>query len=193
MIRWTIRTVGVLVALVGLMTGIGWWLPVAHQASRSAVIAASPAAVFEIIRNVERYPEWRTGVSAVDVIERTSDLPRFRETGEFGPIVFRIEQADAPTFMRTRIDDPDQPFGGTWTYVLVPDTGGTLLTITEDGEVYNPLFRFLSRFVFSQTATMEQYLADLGRRIRTPQSADGARASCAPRACHPRAVPATLM
>ncbi len=53
------------------------------------------------------------------------------------------------------------PFGGTWTYVLVPDVAGTRLTITEDGEVYNPLFRFLSRFVFSQTATIDTYLRHL--------------------------------
>jgi uncharacterized protein YndB with AHSA1/START domain len=165
MMKWLIRIIGVVVALVGLMAGIGWLLPVEHQATRSAVIAAPPAEVFATISNVERYPEWRTGVSQVEILETAAGLPRFREIGEFGPIIFRVEQADAPTFFRTRIDDPDQPFGGTWTYVLVPDAGGTLLTITEDGEVYNPIFRFLSRFVFSQTGTMETYLADLGKLV----------------------------
>lgn len=168
MIRWTVRILVSLVALVVVMTGIGWLLPVGHQASRTAVIAAAPAAVFARLRDVERYPEWRKDVSHVDVLEVSNGLPRFRETGEFGPIIFRMEQADAPTFMRTRIDDPDQPFGGTWTYVLVPDVGGTRLTITEDGEVYNPLFRFLSRFVFSQTETIETYLGHLEQAVRQP-------------------------
>lgn len=137
--KWLVRLVGVLVALVGLMAGIGWLLPVGHQATGSAVIEAPPAEVFAAIQNVERS----------------------------GPITFRVEQADAPTFLRTRIVDPDESFGGTWTYVLVPDAGGTRVTITEDGEVYNPIFRFLSRFVFSQTATIETYLADLRQKLGT--------------------------
>ncbi len=169
MITWTVRVVGVVAAVVSLMALIGLALPVGHQASRSADIPASPAEVFALIRDVERYPQWRSGVTDVAVVDRTTELPRFRETGDFGPIVFRMEQADPPTFLRTRIDDPDQPFGGTWTYVLVPAAGGTRLTITEDGEVYNPLFRFLSRFVFSQTATIETYLDDVRTRLSSPQ------------------------
>lgn len=165
MIKWLIRLVGLLVALVSLMAAAGWLLPVDHHVTRTAVIAASPADVFALLRDVEHYSEWRTDVTRVEVLESTNSLPRFREHGEFGPIIFRVEEADAPTFMRTRIDDPDQPFGGTWTYVLVPDAEGTRLTITEDGEVYNPIFRFLSRFVFSQTATMETYLADVQKRL----------------------------
>ncbi len=161
MFTWLIRVVGLVVALVVLMVGIGWFLPVGHQASRTAIIPASPAEVFARLRDVEQYPTWRTDVTQVEVLDRRDGLPRFRETGEFGPLIFSLEQADSPTFMRTRIDDPDQPFGGTWTYVLVPDAAGTRLTITEDGEVYNPLFRFLSRFVFSQTSTIDTYLRHL--------------------------------
>lgn len=168
MTKWLIRIVALLVAAVSLMAAVGWFLPEAHQASRTVVLSAPPARVFALLRAVERYPEWRPDVSQVDVIDTTEGLPRFREHGEFGPIVFRMEQADAPTMMRTRIDDPDQPFGGTWTFVLVPDGDGTRLTITEDGEVYNPIFRFLSRFVFSQTATIETYIRNLENALTTP-------------------------
>lgn len=169
MIKWLVRIVIAAAAALALMALIGMAMPVGHQASRSAEIPASPDQVFALIRDVERYPTWRSGVTAVTVLDSTGDLPRFRESGEFGPIIFRMERADAPTFMRTRIDDPDQPFGGTWTYVLVPGAGGTLLTITEDGEVYNPVFRFLSRVVFSQTSTIETYLDDVRTRFSSRQ------------------------
>jgi len=169
MIKWIIRIVGVVAVALALMALIGMALPVGHQASRSAEIPAPPANVFALIRDVEGYPEWRSGVTAVTVLDSADGLPRFRETGTFGPIIFRMERADAPAFMRTRIDDPEQPFGGTWTYVLVPGASGTLLTITEDGEVHNPLFRFLSRFVFSQTSTIETYLDDVRARLSSPQ------------------------
>jgi hypothetical protein len=65
--------------------------------------------------------------------------------------------------MVTRIADKTLTFGGAWTYELSPQGGGTRLVITEHGEVYNPLFRFMSRFVFGHTATLDRYLADLGR------------------------------
>lgn len=161
MMRLLVRLALIVVAAGIVITGLGWLLPPGHQATVSASLPATPTEVFRYIAEVERYPEWRPDVSEVEMLEPAEGLRRFREHGEFGPIVFRIERVDAPTFMQTRIDDPTQPFGGTWTYALVPNEGGTLLTITEDGEVYNPLFRFLSRFVFSQTATMEAFVEDL--------------------------------
>ena len=51
-----------------------------------------------------------------------------------------------------------------WTYELTPADSGTLLTITESGEVYNPIFRFISRFVIGHTGTMEGVLRALGTK-----------------------------
>jgi len=65
----------------------------------------------------------------------------------------------------TRIADPKLPFGGTWTYELSPAPERTSLRITEDGEVRNPVLRFVSRFVLGHTATIDRYLADLGRHV----------------------------
>jgi hypothetical protein len=37
-----------------------------------------------------------------------------------------------------------------------------IVQITEDGEVYNPVFRFVSRFILGHTRTMDFYLRALG-------------------------------
>lgn len=58
----------------------------------------------------------------------------------------------------------DLPYSGNWTWEITPSGSGALVTVTERGVVDNPIFRFLSRFVFGQTATMEAYLKALGRR-----------------------------
>jgi hypothetical protein len=55
--------------------------------------------------------------------------------------------------------------GGTWTYELHPEFAGCRLTITEHGEVYNPIFRFFARFVFGHYATLESFLGALGQRF----------------------------
>ena len=72
-----------------------------------------------------------------------------------------IVERDPPRRLKTRIP-PGGPFGGTWTFDLADRT---VLTITEHGEVYNVLFRFLSRFVFGHYATQEQFLRGVGTRL----------------------------
>jgi hypothetical protein len=39
------------------------------------------------------------------------------------------------------------------------------MRITEDGEVYNPVFRFVSKFVMGQTATLDAYLKAMGNAV----------------------------
>jgi len=39
------------------------------------------------------------------------------------------------------------------------------VAITERGEVYHPIFRVLSRFFFSPTASIERYLTALGEKL----------------------------
>lgn len=67
-------------------------------------------------------------------------------------IIERVE----PSKLVTRIR-PGQPFGGTWTIQVHEEQ----VVITEHGEVYNPLFRFLSRFVFGHNATADEALKKL--------------------------------
>src|SRR5207253_11394629 len=88
----------------------------------------------------------------------------WREVSKFGPITYeQVEAVPAQRFV-SRIADTDQGFGGTWSFALTPDTGGTRVTITEDGFVSNPLFRFMSRFVFGYYGTQEAYLRALGKK-----------------------------
>jgi hypothetical protein len=136
---------------------VGARLPREHRASRSALLRRSPAEVYRVISDVTRYPAWRKDVRAVTPLADQ----RYREDGGFGPIVYRLEADEPPSRRVTRIDDATQPFGGTWTFELAPEANGTRLTITEDGFVDPPLFRFLSRFVFGQTKTIDTYLREL--------------------------------
>jgi len=56
-------------------------------------------------------------------------------------------------------------FGATWTYALVPDSGGTKISVTEAGWIGNPIFRFLSRFVFGYYGSLDGYLKALGKHF----------------------------
>ena len=166
-VRWILYTVLALVGLVVVVAIVGWMLPKGHRASRTQAYAAAPESVFDLLANVEDYPNWRSGVTKVEVLPDDGQGKRFREHGPDGPITFRIEESSRPARMRTRIADSSLAFGGTWTYELTRTaSGGTSLTITEDGEVYNPIFRFISTFFISQTATIEKVQDAIAARLR---------------------------
>lgn len=170
--RILLYTIVGLVLLVAAVAGTGYILPVEHSVSGSLEVDAPPAEVFDVITGFARYPEWRTDVTRVEVTGERGAGQRIVEHGGAGVIPYVVEAYGPATHLVTRIDDASLPFGGTWSYELRRSGRGTVVTITEDGEVYNPIFRFMSKFVFGHTATIEQYLGDLERRL-SPSSRSG--------------------
>lgn len=153
-----------LVALVLIVAVIGYMLPMKHSASSERTVSGSPDQVYALISTPADFPKWRSDVKTVEILPDVDGKPRFRENGTTGPILMEITEQVPGRRLVTRIADPELAFGGTWTFVLTPAPGGTTLRITEDGEIYNPLFRFMARFVFGYTATQERYLDALGKR-----------------------------
>jgi uncharacterized protein YndB with AHSA1/START domain len=164
--RIALICLGVVVVLVVIMVAVGYALPAKHRAEVSATIKAPPDTVFALITNVEAFPAWRTGVKSVDLIPSTDGRKRFREMSGDDAIAYVVESAEPGRRLVTRIDDRSLPFGGTWTYELSAAAGGgSTLRITEDGEIYNPVFRFVSRFFMGYDGTIKTYLADVGKKL----------------------------
>ena len=167
--------VGVIVAvvlLVGIVALIGSRLPKSHVASRSILLHRSPQDVYAVVRDFESAPKWRADVKRMDVDVRAGGPVHFREEGKHGTVNYELAE-DAPgTRMVTRILDTDLGYSGQWTYTFAPESGGTRVTIREDGEVSNVIFRFMSRYVFGQTSTIDTYLTSLAKHFGedvTPQ------------------------
>jgi uncharacterized protein YndB with AHSA1/START domain len=152
-------------ALVAVLWAIGWMLPVGHVARCQTRIAQPAERLFAVLTDYAAHPTWRDDLTRVEVIEATPGHEVVREHSSFGAIDLRVERAEAPILLVTRVSDPDGAFGGTWTFELSVLPGATQLTITERGEVYSPLFRLLSHTVFSTTSTIEAYQRALGRRF----------------------------
>lgn len=162
--KWVLIVVGVIAGLIALMAIIGSLMPKGHTASRSAVINKPPEVLWQTMLDCEAFPQWRADVKAVEVLPDRDGHKIWREDGKNGKMTLEAIDASPPSRLVMKIADPDLPFGGTWTYELQANSGGTLVTITEDGEVYNPIFRFMGRVFFSQSATIETYLKALGKK-----------------------------
>src|SRR5262249_3650118 len=134
-----------LIAAGIVMTAIGALLPRRHIASRSLRSARTPAEIWTAFREA-------TAASSVpvDVVEQ-----------------------DPPRRLVTRVKESEKMFGGTWTAVIEPAASGATLTVTEDGWVANPLFRFISRFVIGHHATIDATLKDVAKRLNEPPAISG--------------------
>ncbi|HJQ09895.1 MAG TPA: SRPBCC domain-containing protein [Gemmatimonadaceae bacterium] len=153
-----------LVLVVGVVLAIGAMLPVKHVATRERLFAAPPDRLYSAISRVSDYPKWKTGVRAVEEVPAEGGRARFREVGA-EKVTYEITEAKSPERFVTRIADKNLPYGGIWTYELSPANEGTKLRLTENGEVYNLFFRFMSKFVFGHYKTMDSTLDDLQRYV----------------------------
>lgn len=155
----------ILVSMVVLILVIGMTLPEKHVASTRTSFRAQPAQIWSAITDVKAFPDWRSDVKSVEMLPAVNGKPAWREDGSNGKISYVQEDARAPSRLSVRLTDDSLPFGGTWTYEIVPAANGSQLTITENGIVRNPVFRFVSRFVFGHHRTQETYLRDLGKKL----------------------------
>lgn len=162
---WVVRGVLFLIAVVGVVAIVGWLLPVNHEASRSADFTKPPGDVYALVANVRDYAAWWPDIKRIEMLADDANRTTFREHLKDGPIVMTVVSRTPPSQFVTKIDDPSQPFGGTWTFAIDATTTGARLTITERGEIYNPIFRALARFAFGYTGTMDSYLAAAQRRL----------------------------
>ena len=166
MVKVALLSAVALAAIAVVVTVIGWRLPVRHRAEREAVYPIARDSLFAVLTDVERFAGWRSGLKRVERRPAVEGRARWLEAGDDGEILFELVEAVPGERLVTRIADPGLPFGGTWTYDLTDagsaETGQrTRLRITEDGEVYNPIFRFMARYILGHDRTIERYLADL--------------------------------
>ena len=145
--KWILRIAAFLVAVVSAIAIVGYFMPAAHEASRSAEFTKSPEMVYALISDLKNYSSWWPDNDVnVEVVE-----------------------AVPPSRFVTRIVG-ESAFGGTWTWDIEKTAAGSRATITERGEIYNPMFRALARFVFGYTSSMESCLAAAQRKLSTSSS-----------------------
>lgn len=154
-----------LLLLAGIIAVIGSTLPKAHVASRSILLHRTPQEVYTVVRDFDSAPKWRSDVKRIEVDAQPGKPVYFREDGKNGTINYELVEDVPSQRMVTRIRDTDLGFSGQWTYSFAPENGGTRVTIREDGEVSNVIFRFMSRYVFGQTATIDSYLTSLAKHF----------------------------
>ena len=165
-LRWLLVALAALVGLVVVAILVGWLLPETHVARSSIALHQPVDTVWMLVRDFERYPEWWDQFVRVEPVPEPAgrEVWSFHDKrGQSMPI--EVIESEPPRRVVTRIASDELPFGGTWTYEIVESAGGSLVTVTEAGEIYNPFFRTAARFVVGYHMTIDDYLRSLARRV----------------------------
>ena len=153
------------VALIALIALAGSLLPRQHVAARSARFRTPADSLWSALTDFAALPAWAPELTRVERLADHNGHPVWLHVGPRWSAPMEVTELVPPRRFSLRIADPKLPFGGAWTYELAASEGATLVTITENGEIGNPVMRFLSRFVFGQTSTMDGYLRALGTKF----------------------------
>jgi len=166
---WVLASVGILAGLVAVVAAVGSFLPQEHVASRTLKLPQPPDVVWQVITDRPGQPTWRTDLKSIEPFPQRNGREVWQEVSRRGDrLTLEALEIVPPRRLVTRIADEDLPFGGRWEYEIIPAASGCQVTITEIGQVYNPIFRFISRFVIGHTATIEQYLKALAAKFGEP-------------------------
>lgn len=154
--------IGVVITIIVMIYVTGLMLPVSHTATISKQIKAPQEIIWEHVTSPQNFPQWREEVNRVEILSDSTETLRWTEfyEGQDALTFQEYSRSDSSLFV-TDIISKDLPFSGRWTISLQKNGNTTIVTITEDGEIYSPIFRFFSRFVFGYESTMKQYLDDL--------------------------------
>jgi len=170
--KWLLIVLGAIAAVVALMTLIGAFVAREHRATSSITLHQPPDSVWKVVRDLGGVPAWWTAIKeSVRQPDRDGqEVWRQKMSGFDVPLI--VIESQPPRRLVTRIDPTaGAAFGGTWTYELIADSSGgrsggaTQIRVTEAGWIGNPIFRFLSRFIFGYYGSLDGYLKALGKKF----------------------------
>lgn len=136
--------IGIVVVLIVVVVAIilvGRALPVSHIASRTATFRRPAEEVWAAIND-----------------------PALLSSRGVGDVKFETVESLPPKLLVRRVVG-EKDFGGTWTCDIASSSGGSTLTITENGEIYNVFFRFVSRYIIGHHRTIDGTMAALRKRF----------------------------
>jgi len=159
-----ILILAVLIILAVLV--IGLMLPAKHSVTRSIHLKQTPEAVFAVLDDRTNLPSWSSGIAKVEPLPDRDGKSVARYTLKWGGMQMIATQLERtpPHRLVTAMGKNDGSSFGTWIYEIRAEGDGCRVSITENGELKNPLFRAMAR-LRGLDATINQTLSDLAKKF----------------------------
>ncbi|MFZ6876298.1 hypothetical protein ACO0LF_29905 [Undibacterium sp. Di27W] len=160
--KFVLIGLGIIASIALIVFTMGMLAPRDHRLTLSQSYPVPAATLYELVRNFEAYPDWRTGIKSM---QKDGELRFIEESGN-GKIAYLIIEDQPNTLIISKIDDPKLPFSGSWTFEIKETNGSSELRVTEAGSVPNAFVRFFATYIFSHEKTMRTYLADVQAKFK---------------------------
>ena len=162
---WVLIIAGTVLAAAVALVVFGLLQPVKHSVSRSIILKQKPDAIFAVVDRAEDFPSWSSMITRATRIPDRDGRMATRETIKFGmTIIATTLERTPPTHLVVQAEQEGGPVWGTWTYRLETVGDGCRVSITEEGEMRNPIFRALAE-LRGLDASIKIQLKDLARKF----------------------------
>ncbi len=157
-----------LIVAVSILYLCGRFLPEDHRATISFVVAKPRPVVWAALTDYAAMPRWWPAVKSVRIEKGQNGETLTWNTDAHGrEVAFRTKEEIVPEKLVREIVGADLPFGGTWTYLLSEENGGTKVTLIEDGIIRPPLLRAFARYFYGLDRTMKDFADHFGADVAT--------------------------
>ena len=166
LVGWLFVVIGIILSLLFLVVVTGMLLPKTHVVSRSLMMKAAPDELWPIISDFQNVSTWHPQVVQAERLPDHFGQEVWRESYKDGSSL-KLETMESlpPRRLVRSIAHEHGPFAGRWEFDVVPGEEGCRLTITERGEISNPLFRFIFCLFMNPAMYLEKYLKSLATRF----------------------------
>jgi hypothetical protein len=163
--KWIFISLGILIVLIAIVYLIGLLMNVKHEATiQREFKKIGMDEILSVITDYKGYANWRSGIKELTI----DSVNHWTEKNSHGDKVsYRLEMGDEKGKLITRILNKDLAYGGFWEFTFTSIDDGCSIKIVENGEVYNPLFRFMAKYIFGHETTLKNYMNDLEEKLNS--------------------------
>lgn len=163
----TLIVFGMLCAFFVVILAYGYSLPTAHQITMQRhYVHKTPDEIWRILVDYRKYSQWRENVYEITDMPSKGGYDAWKEVDADGHSVpYEIIGHSPGTQLIIEITDAKLPYGGSWTFDLLPDEKGTIVKITENGKIDNLFLRVIAHFVTGYTSSMNAWLNSLENKF----------------------------
>lgn len=174
----TAFTILIIIPIVPLFAYvIGLLVPASHIVHRSSPFKISSKRLWNILINVNEYPQWQSKVEKVILCDSDDDETVFIEysTKKRHTVIIHHERVQNQCLLRILEErhlsslPPKIPtFSGSWTFEIIQEKehdDQVTLKITEQGVIKKPMVRVTHLLLFGFFSRIDRFMNDLSKKI----------------------------
>ncbi|MBT5855870.1 hypothetical protein HOH87_04460 [bacterium] len=147
---------------------VGTRLPDRFVVSKSKAYDATPKQLWTILRDIEQYPKWRSGVKRIEVLGKNEKgfltwkeyFSRRRNNK------YEFSSLDYLKTMKIKVLKKKVPIAGTMVVQFSEHEGKGIIHLKHFVIISNPYHRFVAKYVKDKDYYVDVFLVSLNRRLK---------------------------